>query len=107
MIAEIDLAPIDEVVVTGILRAHLPADATVWVFGSRAKGRARRGSDLDLAVDAGRPLTWEEKSALAVAFEDSDLPWRVDVVDWRTIQPTFGKIIEKDRRPYSFAEPVE
>jgi predicted nucleotidyltransferase len=40
-----------------ILAANLPRDATVWVFGSRATGRARRYSDLDLAIDAGRPLT--------------------------------------------------
>src|SRR5205085_11964920 len=43
-----------------ILAADLPPDAVVWVFGSRATGRARRYSDLDLAIDAGRPLTLDE-----------------------------------------------
>lgn len=106
MTAAVDLRESDRTKVSAILRQVLSADATVWVFGSRAKGRARRGSDLDLTVDAGRPLTWEEKAALAIAFEDSDLPWRVDVIDWRTIQPSFRAIIENERRPFPFAEPV-
>lgn len=103
----VDLRDSDRAKVSAILRQFLPAEASVWVFGSRAKGRARRGSDLDLTVDAGRPLTWEERSALANAFEESDLPWRIDVVDWRTIQPGFRQRIDNDRRPFAFAEPAE
>jgi len=48
-----------------ILAANLPHDAKVWVFGSRATGRARRYSDLDLAIDAGRPVTLDELAQLA------------------------------------------
>ena len=69
-----------------ILGANLPHDAEAWVFGSRATGRARRYSDLDLAIDAGRPLTLDELARLAEAFRESDLPYRVDIVDWRSIR---------------------
>jgi predicted nucleotidyltransferase len=48
-----------------ILRSNLPPAVKVWVFGSRATGRARRYSDLDLAIDAGRPLTLDETARLA------------------------------------------
>ena len=68
-----------------ILRANLPQSSEVWVFGSRATGRARRHSDLDLAIDAGRPLTLDEYAGLSEAFSDSDLPYHVDFVDWHNI----------------------
>ena len=73
----------------GLLRAHLPSAAAVWVFGSRATGRARRYSDLDLAIDAGRRLTIDETATLREAFEESDLPYRVDIVDWNTVNEGF------------------
>ena len=85
--------------VVGILRAHLRPDATVWVFGSRATGRARRYSDLDLAIDAGRTLSLDETAALGEAFSDSDLPYRVDIVDWYAIGDRFGRLVAADRRP--------
>jgi len=68
--------------VLSILRANLPQTTKVWVFGSRATGRARRYSDLDLAIDAGRPLTLDEIAGLTEAFSDSDLPYKVDLADW-------------------------
>jgi len=47
--------------------------------------RARRYSDLDLAIDAGRRLTLDVIAKLTEAFSDSHLPYRVDLVDWREI----------------------
>ncbi len=84
-------------IVLGVLWAHLPPGSRVWVFGSRATGRARRYSDLDLAIDAGRPLTLDETAGLAEDFSESDLPYRVDVVDWRAIDERFRRAIA-DRR---------
>ncbi|MGH7113911.1 MAG: nucleotidyltransferase family protein [Stellaceae bacterium] len=92
-----DLAAEDHRLVLAILAANLPAGAAAWVFGSRATGRARRYSDLDLAIDAGRPLTLDETARLAEAFRDSDLPYRVDLVDWRGIGDHFRRAIAADR----------
>jgi predicted nucleotidyltransferase len=80
-----------------ILRANLPQNTKVWVFGSRATGRARRYSDLDLAIDAGRPLTLDELAGLTEAFSDSDLPYKVDIVDWRNIQDRWRQTIMAER----------
>jgi type I restriction enzyme S subunit len=85
--------------VLNILRANLPQDAKAWVFGSRATGRARRYSDLDLAIDAGRPLTLDETARLAEAFSESDLPYRVDVVDWNEIGDGWRQTILAERVP--------
>ena len=82
-----------------ILGANLPRNIRVWLFGSRAAGRARRYSDLDLAIDAGRPLTLDETARLAEAFSDSDLPFRLDVVDWRAIEERFRQLIAGERLP--------
>lgn len=80
-----------------ILRANLPQNTKVWVFGSRATGRARRYSDLDLAIEAGRPLTLDEIAGLAEAFSDSDLPYKVDLADWCNIDRGWQQTIMGER----------
>ena len=80
------------------LAAHLPHGSAAWVFGSRATGRARPYSDLDLLIDAGRPLSLDEAAILAEAFSDSDLPYRVDIVDWHAISEHFRQLIAAERR---------
>ncbi len=97
MTATLNLSADERRLVLKILAANLPPASKVWVFGSRAGGRARRYSDLDLAIDAGRPLTLDETAGLAEAFSDSDLPYRVDIVDWRTIDGGFRKLIASER----------
>ena len=92
-----DLPRGHERLVLNVLRAHLPPNTKAWVFGSRATGRARRYSDLDLAIDAGRRLTLDETASLAEAFSDSDLPYRVDVVDWHTIDDRWRQTIVTER----------
>ena len=69
------------------------------MFGSRATGRARRYSDIDLAIDAGRPLTLHELAGLSEAFSDSDLPYRVDLVDWHNIDERWRETIAAERAP--------
>jgi predicted nucleotidyltransferase len=100
----IDLPPDQRRLVWQILRANLPAAVKVWVFGSRATGRARRYFDLDLAIDAGRILTLDETARLADAFSESDLSYRVDVVDWRAIDDRFRQIIARERVPLAETE---
>ena len=55
--------------------------AKVWIFGSRAIGKARPFSDLDLLFNEPSTLTWAQRAALRDGFEASCLPFRVDVVE--------------------------
>ena len=55
--------------------------AQVRVFGSRATGRARPFSDLDLLFVEPRQLSWAQRADLRDRFEASDLPFRVDLVE--------------------------
>ena len=89
----------DLAIVRAVLATHAPRESVVKVFGSRARGLARRGSDLDLAIDAGRPLTSRESGALADAFEESDLPYTVDLVDVRAASEGFVALIEREWAP--------
>jgi len=53
------------------------------IFGSRAKGNFRQGSDIDLAI-----LCEDKNIANAISFklnEDTLLPYKFDVLDYRTI----------------------
>jgi len=76
-----------------ILRRHLPTGAQVWAFGSRVSGRVKPFSDLDLLVDAGGALTLDLSAELAEAFDESDLPFKVDIVDQHRVGAGFRAAI--------------
>jgi predicted nucleotidyltransferase len=86
-------------IVQAILAAHLPAEAKVWAFGSRAGGRVKPFSDLDLLIDAGRRLTLTESADLSDAFSESDLPWKVDILDRHAAESYFLARIAPDCIP--------
>ena len=92
----ITVSEADWLSIQAILRAHVP-DCAVWAFGSRATGRAKQYSDLDLAINGGKPLGIDLAAQLAEAFAESDLPYKVDIVDWSTASDAFKKVIERDR----------
>lgn len=65
-----------------------------YVYGSRTKKKARKNSDLDLCYKEkipGRIISNIEEQ-----FEESDLPFKVDIVSWENMNPGFQKLIEKD-----------
>jgi len=65
-----------------------------YAFGSRVKGNAKRFSDLDLCYK--EEITWIELANLNEEFEESDLPFKVDLISWNRIDDNFRKLIEKD-----------
>ena len=68
------------------------------LFGSLASGEGRRESDLDLAVDAGRRLTVEEKVAL-IGELARGIGRPVDLVDIQAIgEPLLGEILRHGER---------
>ena len=91
----LDLPPDHLAIVCGILRKHVP-NHKVLVFGSRAVFSAKNYSDLDLAVLGNTPLSLDASSALAESFSESDLPFKVDLVDWASIDPAFREVIRRD-----------
>jgi type I restriction enzyme S subunit len=83
-------------IVRAILQRHVPG-REVWLFGSRATGTAKPFSDIDLAILGTQPLPLATLAALVDDFSESDLPFKVDIVDWATTSESFRKVIEAER----------
>ncbi|MDI9369623.1 MAG: nucleotidyltransferase domain-containing protein [Synergistaceae bacterium] len=79
--------------VTTIL-SELAPGCEVRVFGSRVAGGAKPFSDLDLALYCKGRLGFENLRLIEEAFEESDLPFRVDVLDWHSLSNSFKQAIE-------------
>jgi len=91
----IDVTPIHLETIKRILAEHVP-DCEVRAFGSRVTWTAKDYSDLDLAVVGARALDPDVLRRLKEAFEESNLPFRVDVLDWHAISNSFRSVIEKN-----------
>lgn len=71
----------------------------VWVFGSRAGRTTKNSSDLDLAIRGPERISHKVMTELAYAFEESDLPYTVDVVDLITAHSRFRQIVDGNKIP--------
>jgi len=65
----------------------------VWVFGSRSSGHARPTSDLDLVLLADEPFPFAVLAELNEDFAESDLPFKVDVLQWLTLREEFRGVV--------------
>ncbi|WP_421902092.1 restriction endonuclease subunit S [Maridesulfovibrio sp.] len=91
----IDISSAERKIILSLIETHLP-NTTVWAYGSRATWSARPKSDLDLVAFASA----DQKNAvydLKEAFEESDLPFRVDFFVWDNVPDEFRGNIERDR----------
>lgn len=66
-------------------------DYKIFIFGSRAKERARKFSDYDIGIVGKRPLSFEKMALIEDALEESDLPFRVDLIDFHSVTKEFKK----------------
>ena len=90
----IDLRPdlLDRI--KSIIKKYVP-EAEVWAFGSRVTWTAKDYSDLDLVIIEKEQIPKKRYYQLQEAFEESDLPIKVDVLDWHRITPGFRANIER------------
>ena len=93
--AAIDLKDSELAQVRRILAEYLPG-WEVRAFGSRVAGRAKPWSDLDLAVAGPEPVGWNRLGRIFEAFQESELPFRVDILDWHNLSPAFRQVIERE-----------
>ena len=88
----LDLTPAQKALVCAIFDAHRER-RRVRGFGSRAQPKAKPFSDLDLLV-LGAPLGDKLRGTLEEAFDESDLPFRVDIAEAAMLSPEFRARIE-------------
>lgn len=68
------------------LKVYCPLDQ-VRLFGSRAKGSFRAGSDIDLCLEVTE-LPSVARLQLEERLDDLLLPWKIDLVYWESIDNT-------------------
>lgn len=91
-IPNIDLNQRDWDELKRIISEYVP-EYTIWAFGSRVTGSAKPYSDLDIVIHSEQLLPLGRMAAIKDAFDESDLPIRVDVVDWAATSASFREII--------------
>lgn len=85
-----------------ILKIVSPYPYKFYAFGSRVRGTNKSFSDLDICVLDDIPeLT---KCYLEEAFEESNLPFKIDIIEWNKISQDFQSLIKNDLVP--LLEPV-
>ena len=75
--------------------------AQLFLFGSRARGDARRASDIDVAVLPEAPLIPGTLARLREALEQSDIPYRVEIVDLSTAGAAFRRKVLAESVPWN------
>ena len=88
----IDLPPEQLAVVRRLLASQVP-ECEVRAFGSRVTGKTKPYSDLDIVLLGPARLPLDRLAALREAFAESELPIRVDLLDWHAISECFRNII--------------
>lgn len=87
---QVELSAQELALVKHILRNY---PATV-IFGSRIKGTSKKFSDLDVCLKD--PITDYEYVVLEEAFQESDLPFKVDLIDYSKIDDSFKNIVDAE-----------
>jgi len=70
---------------------------TFYAYGSRVRGEAKKYSDLDLCYREEIP--WNVLSHIQEDLEESDLPFKVDLVFWELMGSEFQELIKDDLVP--------
>ena len=83
-------------IVCDILQRLIP-HCQVWAFGSRVTGTHKDYSDLDLTIIADAPLDITTIANVSDAFSQSDLPYKVDLVEWATTSESFRNMIQQNK----------
>ena len=96
----VELKPAEMETVRAILARHLP-EYEIRAFGSRVHGEnLKPHSDLDLVIMNETPLPSKRYATLKDAFSESDLPLKVDVVEWASVSEGFRALIERSSQPF-------
>ena len=79
-----------------VLRAVANQDASVWLFGSCARGDARKDSDIDIGILPRSDIPPSLFADLAAEIEESDIPYDVDLFDLRYVEPALMGSVRRE-----------
>jgi len=81
--------------IVGILTVLFP-DAKIYLFGSRARGTHSERSDIDIAIDDGKPMRPRRVGEANNMFAESNIPYSIDVVDIHSVSERMKEAIFKE-----------
>lgn len=77
-----------------ILQKIFTGNYTAILFGSRTNGSHKKFSDVDICLKSDNPLPTYIVSQLKAQCSESNLPYKVDIIDYQTLDESFRKIID-------------
>ncbi len=77
-------------------------NADIYIFGSRAKNEYKEYSDIDIVIDGGAPLDKEKLLNINIELTESNIPYKVDVIDFFDITESFKNFIKDDMKPFIY-----
>jgi predicted nucleotidyltransferase len=97
-------------IIQAILEKY-PGIQLAIIYGSRAKGNYKTGSDIDITLHVDDPFSYIDLLHVMGDFDDSDLPYLVDVSEYRKLHndnlkkhiQQFGKVLYKREMEFSYA----
>ena len=81
--------------IIGLISVFLP-DTKIYIFGSRATGKHRESSDVDIALDNKQKIHRHTISQIKDAIKAIDMPYGIDVVDLNSVSEVLKEQIERD-----------
>lgn len=78
-----------------IFRFLDPKKYKVFIFGSRALDDNLKFSDIDIGVISKRKIDSTLLGNINEAFEESDIVYKIEVVDFSTVSDQFRKVAEQ------------
>lgn len=74
------------------VRKYLDTSYQVFLFGSRAEGKNRQWSDADIGILGQQKVPNDKLVEIESVLSESDIPYLVDIVDFKSVTPEFAKI---------------
>jgi predicted nucleotidyltransferase len=80
------------------LERFLPKESTVYFFGSRYRGDHKPYSDLDMSIHTQKEEKFDRArfGSLEDIFADSDIPYKIDLSDFDSLDETFQEHIRNN-----------
>lgn len=82
--------------IVGIISVLIP-EAKIYLFGSRARGNYKKYSDIDIALDAGKPLPIQDVDEVKSMLNESNIIHLIDVLDFHSVNTAMQEAIMKEK----------
>ena len=91
MIATNDLKTIKSILFSRLK----PDEVHAFIYGSWAVGNNRKFSDIDIGIESKKPISTEALGYIREAFEESDFPYIVEIVDFKNVSAQFQEVAKQ------------